>query len=75
MIRVETHSRGLLLSVEDGATRNSLIRQLETRSGGKQILVFKGQVILPITLAGDVRISFVRREARQSIGACNYRRA
>lgn len=54
MIRVESHARGMSLSADDSATRNSLIRHLEKRCGGNQILVFKSQLILPITLAGDV---------------------
>lgn len=80
MIRVESHARGLSLSAEDRATRNSLIRQLEQRSGGNQLLVFEGQLILPITLAGDV-LELVNSQAhwdkdilRQARGQAEHRR-
>ena len=54
MIRVLTHPRGLSISTDDSTTHNPLIRRIEERVGADQLLVYRGQLILPSNLAGDV---------------------
>lgn len=54
MIRVLTHPRGLSISTDDSTAYNPLIRRIEERVGTDQLLVYKGQLILPSNLAGEV---------------------
>jgi SNF2 family DNA or RNA helicase len=54
MIKVLIHPRGLSISTDKNTSQNSLIRRIEERVGADQLLVYRGQLILPSNLAGDV---------------------
>lgn len=54
MIRVQPHPRGLLISGDERTDRNLLLRRIEQRVGSDQVLVYKGQFILPASTAPDV---------------------
>jgi SNF2 family DNA or RNA helicase len=54
MIKVQAHPRGLLISGDDDTDGNLLIRRIEERVGPSQLLVYKGQLILPANTAADI---------------------
>lgn len=54
MIRIQSHARGLLVSVDDSNARRQLIRQLEERIGIDQVLIYKENLILSANSAAEV---------------------
>lgn len=54
MIKIHKHPRGLAIQVDGGLANNPFIRQLEGRIGLEKMLTYKGSLILPTDVAGDV---------------------